>query len=212
MSIKSTFVWISVAILAIGTLGCNTSTYEYESPYRDPGEMRGRTTDFTTYDVQQCAIALVDDLLGNAELSRRLAAQFPDRKPLVAIRLENHTYQLSATDKLKRSMFNTIESRLLNSGRFDFRDRSAEQLLVDDTLDEQNGVLVDDATSAEWKDAKGVDYILMGELLEFREGDGVIHDTYYKLTMKLQNKRTKNIDWSGEKEIRKVSTRPTVGW
>ena len=210
MNMKYTFVWISTVILAIGGLGCTTPTYE--SPYRDPGEMRGRTTDFTTYDVQQCAIALVDDLLGNAELSRRLAAQFPDRNPLVAIRLENHTSQLSATDKLKKSMFNTIESRLLNSGRFDFRDRSAEQLLIEDALDEQNGVLVDDTTSAEWKDARGVDYILMGELLEFREGDGRIHDTYYKLTMKLQNKRTKNIDWSGEKEIRKVSTRPTVGW
>jgi len=209
MNMKYILFWFAIVVLFIGEVGCSS---KYESPYRDPGEMRGRTTDFTTYDVQQCVIALVDDLLSNEELGRRLAAQFPYRKPLVAIRLENLTYQHSATDKLKISMFNTIESRLLNSGRFDFRDRSAEKILVGDTLDEKDSVLVDDATSAEWKDAKGVDYLLMGNLLEFREGDGRIHDTYYKMTMKLQNKRTKNIDWSAEKEIRKVSTRAIVGW
>lgn len=189
-------------------VGCATS----ESPYRDPGEMRGRTTDFTTYDVQQCATTLIDSLLGNAALERRIKNQFGDRTPLVAIRLENLTYQLSATDKLKKSMFNTIESRLLNSGRFDFIDRSAENLLMDDAIHEMDGGIVEDGAAAGLNDASGADYILAGELEEFREGDGRIHDTYYKMTVKLYNKRTKRIDWSGEKEIRKVSERPVVGW
>ena len=189
-------------------IGCTTS----ESPYRDPGEMRGRTTDFTTYDVQQCATTLIDSLLGNAALDRRIRNQFGDRTPLVAIRLENLTYQLSATDKLKKSMFNTIESRLLNSGRFDFIDRSAENLLMDDAIHEMDGGIVEDGAAAGLNDAAGADYILVGELEEFREGDGRMHDTYYKMTVKLYNKRTKRIDWSGEKEIRKVSERPVVGW
>ena len=183
-----------------------------ESPYRDPGEMRGRTTDFTTYDIQLCTTALIDSLLGNAGLDMRIKRQFGDKIPLVAIRLENLTYQLSATDKLKKSMFNTIESRLLDSGRFEFVDRSAEKLIVDDTVHEMDGVIVKDGGAADLKDVSGVDYILVGELEEFREGDGRIHDTYYKMTVKLYNKHTKRVDWSGEKEIRKVSTRPIVGW
>ena len=189
--------------------GCASSS---ESPYRDPGEMRGRTTDFTTYDVQQCATALIDSLLGNAGLESRIRKQFGDKTPLVAIRLENLTYQLSVTDKLKKSMFNTIESRLIDSGRFDFIDRSAENLIANDTIHEKDGMLAADDTVAGFKDAQGVDYILAGELEEFREGDGRVHDTYYKMTVKLYNKRTKKIDWSGQKEIRKVSTRPPVGW
>jgi len=196
---------VTVAVLS----GCAVSP---ESPYRDPGEMRGRTTDFTTYDVQQCATALIDALLGSRNLDGRIRRQFGDKIPVVAIRLENLTFQLSATDKLKKSMFKTIESRLLDSGRFEFVDRRAEQLIVGDTIHEMNGVIVKDGGAAGLKDVEGVDYILAGELEEFREGDGRIHDTYYKMTVKLYNKHTKRIDWSGDKEIRKVSTRPVVGW
>ena len=199
---------VSAAILSMLVLGCAST----ESPYRDPGELRGRTTDFTTYDVQQCATSLIDSLLGNRALERRIKEQFGDRVPVVAIRLENLTYQLSATDKLKKSMFNTIESRLLNSGRFDFVDRAAENLLIDDVIHEMDSGIVAEGSEHGLGDAAGADYILAGELDEFREGDGRVHDTYYKMTVKLYNKRTKRIDWSGEKEIRKVRTRPIVGW
>ena len=210
MHLKTLFVMaMGMTALSALTTGCAT---EPESPYRDPGELRGRTTDFTTYDFQQCATALTDSLLGNAGLARRIKAQFADRTPLIAIRLENLTYQLSATDKLKRAMFNTIQSRLLDSGRFDFVDREGERLIVNDTVGEIDGPVVADGKSAELKNAEGADYLLAGELEEFREGDGRVHDTYYKMTLKLLNKHTKRVDWSGEKEIRKVSTRPIVGW
>ena len=195
--------------IVVSLTGCASAP---ESPYRDPGEMRGRTTDFTTYDVQQCATALIDSLLGSHSLDARIKRQFGEKTPVVAIRLENLTFQLSATDKLKKSMFNIIESRLLDSGRFEFVDRSAEKLIVDDTIHEMDGAIVKDGGTVGMKDVEGVDYILAGELEEFREGDGRIHDTYYKMTVKLYNKHTKRIDWSGDKEIRKVSTRPVVGW
>lgn len=206
---KNLIMPILVAVVTVLFEGCVSAP---ESPYRDPGEMRGRTTDFTTYDIQLCTTALIDSLLGNAGLDMRIKRQFGEKAPLVAIRLENLTYQLSATDKLKKSMFNTIESRLLDSGRFEFVDRRAERLIVDDTVHEINGAIVKDGGAADLKDTSGVDYILVGELEEFREGDGRIHDTYYKMTVKLYNKHTKRVDWSGEKEIRKVSTRPIVGW
>ena len=207
---KMVFLFVSSAVLAVLVSGCVTD--DGDSPYRDPREMRGRTTDFTTYDVQQCATALIDSLLGSPALEKKIKSQFGDKTPLVAIRLENLTYQLSATDKLKKLMFNTIESRLLESGRFDFVDRMAERLLTDDTVHEIDGPIVKDGGAAEFNNAEGADYLLAGELEEFREGDGRVHDTYYKMTVKLYNKHTKRIDWSGQKEIRKVSTRPIVGW
>lgn len=207
MKIRINTMWAAcVCILAVG---CSTAP---ESPYRDPGEMRGRTTDFTTYDMQQCATYLVDQLLGDAALDKRLKAQFGDSSPSVAVRIENLTYQLSVTDKLKKAMFNAIETRLLNSERFEFVDRSAERLIVGDTVGEIDSGMVTEGSTASIGTAKGVDYILVGELEEFREGDGRVNDTYYAMTVKLLNKRTNRVDWSGRKEIRKVSSRPLVGW
>lgn len=203
------FAAVAAALSAALGAGCASAP---ESPYRNPGEARGRTTDFTTYDFQQCATALTDSLLGNAALERRIKAQFADKTPLVAIRLENLTYQHAATDKLKEAMLGSMQKRLLDSERFDFVDRKAERLIADDAIDEIDGVIVADGEAAELKNARGADYILAGELEEFREGDGRVHDTYYKMTMKLHNKHTKKVDWIGEKEIRKVSTRPVVGW
>ncbi len=209
-------IFLSVASigLAVLTAGCGTwgDGDASGSPYRDPGEMRGRTTDFTTYDIQQCATTLTDSLLGNAALEKKIKAQFGNKVPLVSIKLENLTYQLSATDKFKKSMFNTIEARLLDSGRFEFVDRAAEKLVIDDTIQEKDGLSVANGAAAKLKNAAGVDYLLIGELEEFREGDGRIHDTYYKMTVKLLNKHTRRVDWSGGKEIRKVSKRPLVGW
>lgn len=209
---KKTFLFASSVVLAVFTSGCSTDDGGSGSPYRDPEEMRGRDTGFTTYDVQQCATALIDSLLGDDDLDATIKTQFQGKRPRVAVVLHNLTYQLSATDKLKKSMLSTIESRLNKSKRFKFVDRRAMKLLVDDTLDEMNGVTVRDGGAAALKNADGVDYILVGELEEFREGDGRVHDTYYKMTAKLLNKHTKETDWIGEKEIRKVSKRPFVGW
>jgi len=200
---------VPCAVLVALFAGCASDP---ESVYRDPGEMRGRTTDFTTYDVQQCAATLIDSLLGDDDLDATIKTQFKGKRPRVAVVLQNLTYQLSATDKLKKSMLSTIESRLNKTKRFKFVDRRAMKLLVDDTIEEMNGVTVRDGGVAALKNADGVDYILVGELEEFREGDGRVHDTYYKMTVKLLNKHTKETDWIGEKELRKVSTRPLVGW
>lgn len=195
--------------VASALLGCSTPS----SPYRDPGEGRGRTVDFTTYDFQQCANALADDILSDPVFTKKINEAFDaDCTPIVVARFENLTYQHDATDKLKEVTLETIMERLQKSGRFDFVDRRADGLIASDWIDERDGVSVADDAAESIKNAKGADYILHATLTEFREGDNRVHDVYYKMSARFINKRTKNNDWVGSKEIRKVSKRAAIGW
>ena len=109
-------------------------------------------------------------------------------------------------------MEQAIETRLVNSGRFDLIDRKAEKLLIDEKTHDADSVLTSDAGATDFGNQARADYLLTGELNNDLDSDGKTRDVYYQLTMKLLNKKTGKIDWSGEKEIRKVSTRPTIGW
>lgn len=187
--------------------GCASSS---ESPYRDPSEVRGSGTEFTSYDFQQSAIAMVDSMLSNAELEKCIKSQFADgRLPVIAVMpIENRTYKIFEL----RSMSKSIESKLVASGKFRFVDRDAEKLLLAEMIHDTESALTGDAGATDFGNHFRADYLLSGELNEIRDTYGETRESYYKLTMKLINKKTGSIDWSGEKEIRKVSTRPVVGW
>ena len=184
--------------------GCVTSD---GNPYVDPTEVRGGR-EFSSYDLQQCAASMVDSMLANAALDRKLKEQFPDGRPVVVILpVNNKTYRIFDL----KSMTNTIESRLVNSEKFDFIDRANEDAMLSEIEHDMDSALVSDGQSLGFKRHEAANYLLTGELVEIREDSGRTHESYYKLTMKLLNKRTGKIDWSGEKELRKVSTKPLIG-
>lgn len=197
-----------ITVLAFSSLallcGCVTAN---NSPYRDPTEVRGGR-EFSSYDLQQCAASMVDSMLSNVALDRKLKEQFSGRRPIVVIMpVNNKTYRIFDL----KSMTDTIESRLVNSGKFDFIDRSNEDAMTSEIEHDMDSALVADGQTVGFKQYDASDYMLTGVLVEIREDDGRNHESYYKLTMKLHNKHTGKIDWSGEKELRKVSTKPLVG-
>lgn len=203
------FIMIVVALAILGG-GCISDT---GSPYKDPTEGRGRTTDLTTYDFQQYTAAMVDSLLGDRQLARTIMEQFPGgTRPVVSIGLVNKTYQFSVTDKLQKSMHDTIEMKLLKSGKFDVVDRDCDSQLLDIIIGDVDSALVKESSFDPFKQGARIDCVLAGKLWEFREGDGRINDCYYKLTMKMYSLRSRKVLWMEEKEIRKVSKRPMVGW
>ena len=197
-----------ISILAVSWLsllcGCITVN---NNPYRDPTEVRGGR-EFSSYDLQQCSASMVDSMLSNAALDRKLKEQFSNRRPIVVIMpVNNKTYRIFDL----KSMTDTIESRLVNSGKFDFIDRSNEDAMISEIEHDMDSALVADGQAVGYKQHEAADYMLTGSLVEIREDSGRTHESYYKLTMKLQNKHTGKIDWSGVKELRKVSTKPLVG-
>ena len=191
---------------AVFVAGCVSSN---SSPYRDPTEVRGTTTEFSSYDFQQCAAAMVDSMLANANLDGRLKEQFASRRPVVSIMpVENKTFRIFDL----RPMTDTIQSKLVNSGKFDFTDRGAEKMMTDEMTRDMDSVMIADDQAAAAKTHAASDYIMTGVLAEIREAGGRTHESYYKLTMRLFNRRTGKIDWSAEKELRKVGNRPALGW
>ena len=197
-------VMIPLAAACLFAAGCATDG----SPYRDPGEVRGHTTDFSSYDFQMCASAMVQSMLANPNLDQRLAEQFRGTRPVIAIApIRNATYRIFDL----RPMSDTIQSELVNSGKFDFVDRDTERMMIDEIAHDMDSPLVADGEAVGFKTQAAANYLLTGTLAEIRDDDGRTHESYYKLTMKLHNKRTGKIDWSGEKEIRKVGRRALIG-
>ena len=180
-----------------------------KATYVDPTEARTHSTAFTAYDFQQCASAMVDSMLANSSLDRKLRAQFQARPTISVSHIANRTMQLGLQlDTIATSM----RTRLVNSDKFDYVDQTMDKPLIIDIGNDKDNPLNDPSQTIDFGQQRPSDYLLYGELIELRETEGRVRDVYYKLTLNLRNKRTGRIDWTDEKEIRKTSTRPVVGW
>lgn len=181
MKIKKLIGELACSVAFALSTGCVTS----DSPYRPPDEPRGETIRITSYDLQQCAVAVIDSMLANRNLDQRLREQFPGfpkKRPVIVVELENMRNSTLQMGLRLDSMMDTIRSRLVNSSKFDFVEYGGD-----------------------------ADYTLEGSLVEDRIVTKHGTDCYYKLSMRLLNRRTDKFDWSGEKELRKVTKRPLVG-
>ena len=182
MNIKKLIGKLASSVTVALVAGCMTN----DPPYQPPDEPRGRGPIITSYDLQQCAVAVIDSMLANRNLDQRLREQFPGypkKRPVIVVELENIRNSTLQMGVRLDSMMDTIRSRLINSSKFDFVEYGGD-----------------------------ADYTLVGTLVEDRIVDEQGTDSYYKLSMRLLNRRTDKFDWSGEKELRKVTPRPLVGW
>ena len=56
------------------------------------------------------------------------------------------------------------------------------------------------------------DYIVTGTVRSIRKVTRNVADVYYLITLELVNPQAGEIVWADEKEIRKTSNNPRVGW
>lgn len=192
------------ALSALLGTGCSTTV-----GYRDAGEATTLTRDFSRADLQQSVMSMVDSMLANPVLQRKLGQQFPDRYPTISIppgALKNETYQMGLN---LASLTDSIRTKLINSGVFEFVDVQADAMLQNEM--QRDMVMGASSDVIETGQQAVADYILYGTLTEMRESAGRTKESYYKLTMQLVNKKTGRMDWADEKEIRKQSQRPVFG-
>lgn len=206
MNKKKLFSAMGAALAAaFVTTGCATSSVGY----RDAGETRTLTRNFSRSDLQMSVMTMVDSMLGSPGLQRKLAMQFPNKIPTISIppgALKNETYQMGL-DLV--SLTDSIRTKLINSGVFEFVDVLSDSLLQNEM--QRDMVMGAGSDVIETGQQAVADYILYGRLSEMREGDSWSKESYYKLTMQLVNKKTGKIDWADEQEIRKESRRPVFG-
>lgn len=188
---------IGIALFALA--GCAGTVQ-----YGDAGSAKPITTDFGSSDLQQIAETMVDSLLTFPPMVELTAKS----KPVISVdRVKNKTMQHIDTE----SITDSIRTRLIKSGKFRFIDRTTDLSAVDEIRTQQEGELTDKKNALEFNRQLGAEYLLTSNFSEITQKAGSVTDVYYKFTMNLKNLRTGILEWSDEKEIRKVFKKSLFG-
>jgi uncharacterized protein (TIGR02722 family) len=195
--ITSAAVCVScAAVLA----GCATPNVQYG----DAGSAKPVSTDFGSSDLQQIAGSMVDSLITFPPIVE-LTAQ---KRPVISVdKVKNKSMQHIDTE----SITDSIRTKLIRSGKFMFIDRTTDAAAIDEIDKQQNSMVGDPKKAIAFGTQVGADYLLTSNFSEISQKAGSVTDVYYKFTMNLKNLRTGILEWSDEKEIRKVFTKPFFG-
>ncbi|MDD5477543.1 MAG: penicillin-binding protein activator LpoB [Candidatus Omnitrophica bacterium] len=172
--------------------------------YGDAQALQQISTDFSSSDLQQIAASMVDSLLTFPPI----VEVTNQRRPVITVdKIKNKTMQHIDTE----SVTDSIRAKLVKSGKFRFIDRSTDEATTDEVKTQQDSGLVDKSTAVQFGKQIGAEYMLTGNISEIQQHGGRVEDVYYKFTLNLKNISTGILEWTDEKEIRKVSKRPVFG-
>lgn len=167
--------------------------------YGDPDAVETVTSAWGSTDLQGTAEAMTQSLLDSRWISR---TQAPPKIRLREVRnlTDEHIDTKGITDK--------IRVKLLQSGqvRFLADTASLDQVFAERDFTEavtrrgENKLLTD------------TDYIVTGTVRSIRKVTKKVADLYYQVTLELVDPQSGEIVWADEKEIRKTTSNPKVGW
>ncbi|MAZ66562.1 MAG: penicillin-binding protein activator LpoB [Kangiellaceae bacterium] len=194
---------LKLAIIAAVTLSisaCGGSNVQYG----DATAIETTTVDFGSTDLQSIAEKMVGDML----VFPPIAQTTSQRRPILFVdNIRNKTTEHIDTE----SITDTIQSKLINSGRFRFVDMTAMRA-AKDQLDYQNkSGMVDQNRAMSIGKQYGAEYMLYGNLSSIVKRSSSTKDVYYKFTLKLMHLESGILEWSGEKEIRKTREKSLFG-
>lgn len=167
--------------------------------YGDPDAVETVTASWGSTDLQTTAEAMTQSLLDSRWISRTQA------RPKVRLRevrnlTDEHIDTKGITDK--------IRVKLLQSGQVRFL---ADDANLDQVFSERD--FTEAATRrGENKLLADTDYIVTGTVRSIRKVTRKQADVYYQITLELVDPQSGEIVWADEKEIRKTSSNPKVGW
>ena len=192
------FFVTSVALLAVG---CGPRAF-VKGQYDDNVEDTNLLTDkWSETDMQNAVKDLVKAAVENPAISQA------KRKPIVMVtRLQNKTSEVIDTQNIT-DMF---QVELQNSGKVQFVDKAAREDIADEYEYQDSGMV-----SRETKKGKGgqvgADFVLNGRLDSIVQEAGKDKTVYYKMTMNLTNLKTGLVEWTGQKQMRKMFKKKRLG-
>lgn len=189
------FVFLVLGVLS----ACSTSV-----KYGDATAQETVNTDFGSTDLQMIANKMVDDLL----VFPPVVQITQQRRPVLFVdRIKNKTLEHIDLE----SVTDSIQTKLINSGKFRFVDMTAvEQVRKQFDYQQQSG-MVDEQTAARMGRQIGAEYMLYGNMASIVKKDKKTKDVYYKFTLKLTHLESGIVEWAGEKEIRKSKDKRWFG-
>lgn len=173
--------------------GCAKETVRYG----DAKAVETVTNQFGSTDLQLIAEAMTRSMLqSNAVASANL--------PIVTVQeVKNKTSEYIDT----RAITDTIRAELQKSGKVRFAvDAAAMQQQVEE-LQRQQSEYYDKEQAAEMGRMVGAQFRMEGNIVSIVKQAKDVKDVYYKFNLQLWNIRNGLLEWSDEKEIRKVTSK-----
>ena len=196
--LRSLLLCLSIAAMSLA--GCAANTVQYG----DAGSAKPLSTEFGSSDLQQIAESMVDSLVTFPPVVE-LTGQ---RRPVLTVdNVKNKTMQHIDTE----SVTDSIRAKLIKTGKFRFIDRTTDDAAIEEIRTQQESGLVNKKTAVNFGQQIGAEFLLTSNFSEIRQQAGSVTDVYYKFTMSLKNLKTGILEWSDEKEIRKVLNRSMFG-
>ena len=168
--------------------------------YSDATAVETTSMGFGSTDLQTIAAKLVDDLLTFPPIVQETMT----RRPVVFVdKIKNKTTEHIDTE----SITDTIQTKLIQSGKFRFVDMTAVKQMKAQFNFQQESGMVDPAKAVAFGRQIGAEYMLYGNMSSIVKRNKKSQDIYYKFSLKLINMQSGILEWMGEKEIRKVGSK-----
>ncbi|GIU45549.1 penicillin-binding protein activator LpoB [Shewanella colwelliana] len=193
------FNLIFIIAVAIGLAGCQSKVQ-----YGDATEVETVNENFGSTDLQAITAKMVDSMLTFPPI---VAMTANDRPIIFVDKIKNKTSEHIDTE----SVTDSISNKLLRSGKFRFIDMTKVDAVRKQLDYQNNSGMVDPSTAINFGRQIGAQFMLYGNLSSIVKQDGSTKDVYYKMTMRLMDLETGLIEWSDEKEIRKVKSKSFLG-
>ena len=170
-----------------------------EVTYEDSQAEETVTTQWSSTDMQTTAETMTQSLLAS-----RWIAQAVEQPKIRLREVKNYTDEHIDT----KSITDKIRIRLLRSGMVRFL---ADDANLDDVFAERE--LTETVTTrGENKLLADTDYIITGSVRSIRKRTKTVGDVFYQITLEMTDPQSGEIIWADEKEIRKRTTKPKIGW
>jgi uncharacterized protein (TIGR02722 family) len=172
--------------------------------YGDAQAEETLTADFGSTDLQRIAEKMVGSMLSFPPVM----VLTQNKRPVIMVsRINNKTSEHIDTE----SITDSISNQLLRSGRFRFVDMTRVEDVKKQLNYQNNAGMVNPSKAIRFGRQVGAQYMLYGNLSSIVKNRGSNRDVYMKMTMRLMDLESGLIEWSDEKEIRKVQEKTLFG-
>jgi len=190
---------LTLVIFLMMITGCSTKINYVSSESIDT-----ITLGFGHSDLKKIANEMVADLKLFSPFER-----FAKERPILFVsKIKNKTSEHIDT----RSITDSITSSLLRTGLFRFTDTSDQRDIIEQLDFQKNSGLVNQKSAVKQGNQTAAQYMMAGSISSIRKRNNDTASMYYKFTLRIVNIETGLLEWSNEKEIRKVSGRGFVSF
>lgn len=182
-------------------LGCGPKAF-VKGDYDSNVESKNLLTDeWSETDMQETVKAMVSSLVVHP-----VVAQAKKRPVVMVTQLQNKTSEHIDT----QSIMDMVRVELMKSGKLAFVDKEARQD-IDQEYEYQNSGRVASDTKKGPGGQVGADYIVNGRIDSIIQEAGKEKTVYYKITLNLTGIKSGVIEWTDQKQIRKLYKKKTMG-